>query len=180
MSWSTSARYALSPQFTSCSRTPEITPVVQLKTRENDAPQERVVAPGLPAGDEVEALVELREELRDLGRVVLQVGVDRHDDLAARLEEAGLERRGLPEVAAQVDHDDIRQLIVQSGSTDMLPSVEPSSTKTTSNGSSRGSSAAAISPVELLERALLVEQWNDDRDHVTGGYRRPRSASSAR
>src|SRR5687768_17690152 len=35
MPWRTCARYALSPQFTSCSRTPEMTPVVQLKIREN-------------------------------------------------------------------------------------------------------------------------------------------------
>ena len=34
MPWTTSARYALSPQLTSCSRTPEMTPVVQLKMRE--------------------------------------------------------------------------------------------------------------------------------------------------
>ena len=36
----------------------------------------------LPARHEVVALVELREQVRDLGRIVLQVGVDRDDDLA--------------------------------------------------------------------------------------------------
>ena len=72
-------------------------------------PAERVVTARLPAGDEVEALVELGEELRDLGRVVLEVGVDRHDDVAARLEEARLQRGRLPEVAAEVDDDDVRR-----------------------------------------------------------------------
>ena len=110
---STSARYALRPQFTSCSRTPETTAVAQLKTAREQPPQERVVAPRLPAGDEVEALVELGEELRDLRRIVLEVGVDRHDDVSARLEEAGLQRRRLAEVAPEVDDDDVRRLVVE-------------------------------------------------------------------
>ncbi len=38
----------------------------------------------LPAGDEVEALVELGEQPRDLGRIVLTVAVHRHDDVALR------------------------------------------------------------------------------------------------
>ena len=92
-----------------------MTPVVQLKMREKSAPQERIVPARLPAGHEVEALVELREELRDLGRIVLEVGVDRHDDLAARLEEAGLQRGRLPEVPAQADDHDVRVLVVEPG-----------------------------------------------------------------
>ena len=85
-----------------------------MKILREEPPQERVVAPRLPAGDEVEAFVELGEELRDLGGVVLEVGVDGHDDVAASLEEAGLQRRRLAEVPAEVDDDDVRQLVVES------------------------------------------------------------------
>ena len=63
-----------------------------------------------------------------------------------RLEEAGLERGRLPEVPAEADDDDVRRARRGAAEQDReLPSVEPSSTKTTSNGSSLGSSAAAIS-----------------------------------
>ena len=99
--------------MTSWSLTPETTAVAQLNQREKSRLQERVVAPRLPARDEVEALVELREQLRDLGRVVLEVGVDRHDDVAARLEETGLKRGRLAEVAPEVDDDDVRRLVVE-------------------------------------------------------------------
>ena len=78
-----------------------------------ESSQDRVVPSRLPAGDEVEALVELREHLRDLGGIVLEVGVDRHDELAASFEEPGLQRGSLPEVPAEVDHHDVRHLVVQ-------------------------------------------------------------------
>src|SRR5439155_22958733 len=62
------------------------------------AARDRVPAMRLPPGYEVESLVELREEARDLGRVVLEVAVDRDDDVALRIREAGGERCGLPDV----------------------------------------------------------------------------------
>ena len=79
-----------------------------------DAARERVAALRLPAGDEVVALVELREQPRDLGRVVLQVAVDRDDDLARGLAEAGVERGRLAEVAAQPDDADVVVRVVES------------------------------------------------------------------
>ena len=62
-------------------RHPARDPVEELR---RDAARERIAPPRLPARDEVEALVELREQVRDLGRVVLQVAVDRDHDVAAR------------------------------------------------------------------------------------------------
>ena len=53
------------------------------------SPRPRIVPPRLPARDEIEALVELGEELRDFGRVVLEVGVHGDDDVATSLEEPG-------------------------------------------------------------------------------------------
>ena len=61
-----------------------------LKTFDGSLRDERVAAVRLPARDEVEALVELGEQPRDLGRVVLAVAVDRDDDVARGLREARL------------------------------------------------------------------------------------------
>jgi hypothetical protein len=61
----------------------------------------------LPAGDEVEALVELREQPADLARVVLAVAVDGDDDVTLGLREPGLQRRRLAEVSAQADDADV-------------------------------------------------------------------------
>src|SRR5207249_11378563 len=68
-----------------------------------DAREERLAALDAPAADDVEAVLEPREQPRDVGRVVLSVAVERDDDGGARMREARRERRGLPEVAVQVD-----------------------------------------------------------------------------
>src|SRR5438093_1368627 len=60
----------------------------------HDPPAERIAALGLPAGDEVEALVQLREQARNLARVVLEVAVDRDDRLAVCVREPGCECGG--------------------------------------------------------------------------------------
>jgi hypothetical protein len=52
------------------------------------APPRRVLAQAPDRAHVVVALVHLREELRDLLGRVLQVGVERHDALAARVLEA--------------------------------------------------------------------------------------------
>ena len=88
-------------------------PVVQLKSAREQPPEERVVASRLPSRNEVEAFVELREHLRDLGRIVLEIGVDGHHELSLSLEEAGLQRGGLSEVPAQMDDDHVRHLVVE-------------------------------------------------------------------
>ena len=64
---------------------------------------EGVLAALLPAGHEVVALLERRDEVGDLGGVVLAVAVHRDDDVAAGGGEAVRERRRLAEVAPQLD-----------------------------------------------------------------------------
>ncbi len=71
--------------------------------RREPAP-EGISPPRLPAGDEVEPFVELRQEAWDLGRVVLQIAVDRDHELTLRLLEPRLESGRLAEVPSQA-HD---------------------------------------------------------------------------
>ena len=66
-----------------------------------DAPGQGVAALRLPAGDEVESFLELREQARDLCGIVLEVAVDRDDDVALRLREPRLQRGRLAEVAPE-------------------------------------------------------------------------------
>ena len=54
--------------------------------------------------------LERREEARDLGGIVLQVGVEGQDAVALRGVEAGRQRRRLAEVAAEADAVDVGML----------------------------------------------------------------------
>ena len=81
--------------------------------RDGNPSRQRVAPLRLPARDEVEALVELREQPRDLGGIVLKVAVDRDDDVALGFLEAGLQRGGLAEVAPEPDDAHLVVLRVQ-------------------------------------------------------------------
>src|SRR6266536_1763755 len=69
-------------------------PVEELR---RDAARQRVAAPRFPTRHEVEAFLELREQARNLGRIVLEVAVDRDDAVARGLRESGSERGGFAE-----------------------------------------------------------------------------------
>ena len=64
---------------------------------------ERVLALLLPARDQVEPALERRDQPRQLGRVVLQVGVHGHDHSPRASPEAGRQRGRLAVVAAEGD-----------------------------------------------------------------------------
>ncbi len=66
-------------------------------------PHRGILSVAAPAGAHVEALVELRQQHRNVVRVVLQIGIHRNDDLARREVESCLHRGGLAEVAAEVN-----------------------------------------------------------------------------
>jgi hypothetical protein len=71
-----------------------------------------VVALLAPAADHVVTLVELRDERRDVRRVVLQVRVQGNDHVAPGVRETRAQGSGLPEVPSETDHADpwIRRL----------------------------------------------------------------------
>src|SRR3954447_525665 len=63
----------------------------------DEAPHEWVLPVALPTGHEVIALVELREQIGNLGCVVLEIGVHRDDDVALCDGDPGIEGRCLSE-----------------------------------------------------------------------------------
>ena len=90
---------------------------------------EAVVALDAPPGREVEPAVEGAQQLRDLLRLVLAVGIHEHDDVAAGALEAGLQRGRLPVVPAQAQAAARCGWILPSSAiTSAVPSVLPSST----------------------------------------------------
>ena len=131
-----------------------------------DAPRDRVAALRLPARDEVVALVELRQQPRDLGGVVLQVAVNCHDDVACRLGEAGVERRRLAEVAAQADDADVVVRVVEP-----RQRAERAVGRAVVDEDGLPGAAVAVERrgqlvVEQRDAALLVVHGDDDRDHA--------------
>jgi len=57
-----------------------------------------------PAIDEIVPLLQLRDQTRDVGGIVLQISVKGDDDLSPCVRNAGGEGSSLAEVAAQADH----------------------------------------------------------------------------
>src|SRR6185437_8617260 len=76
--------------------------------RRHAAEDEVVGSLGAPSAHHVVAFLQLGEEARNLAGVVLQVAVHGDDEFTGGVVEAGGERRGLAEVAAQLDHEDAR------------------------------------------------------------------------
>src|SRR5262249_31122685 len=67
----------------------------------------RVLAILLPTRHEVESVLEAGEQLGDFGRIVLEVGVEGHDDVALRLAKSDGQCRGLAEVPTELDASDV-------------------------------------------------------------------------
>src|SRR6185295_4686859 len=73
-------------------------------TADEVAPYCGVLAVGSPPGDDVITLIELFEQARNVGRIVLQIRVERNDYIATRVIEPGHEGRCLSEVAAKIEN----------------------------------------------------------------------------
>ncbi len=133
---------------------------------------ELLVLPVLaPSGDHVGSGVELREQLADVGGIVLEIAVHRDDHLAAGRFDARAHRRGLAEIEPEADHVQLGPL-----RGDFLKREE-------------GAVAAAVVDADHFPRApelaelgeelveqrrdvlLFVEEWNDHRDLRRQGHR---------
>ena len=113
--------------------------------------------------DATSARVERVEQLRDVLRLVLQVAVHRHDQVAARAREPCVHRGVLAEVALEADRRArAGRRSCSARSFVNVSSVEPSSTKI-------GLPVAAVErrdepAVQLVDRPLLVQHRDHDRD----------------
>ena len=157
----------------SCSRTPETLPGDRVEDLRRDPARERVAPLRLPARDEVVALVELREQPGDLGGIVLQVAVNRHDDVPGGLAEARVERRRLAEVPAQADDADVVVRVVEPGER-----AEGAVGRAVVDEHGLPRPAVAVERgrqlvVEQRDAALLVVDGDDDRDHAARVPRSP-------
>ncbi len=128
-------------------------------------PRDRIAAMRLPAGDKIEALVQLGEQSRDLSGIVLQVAVDGDHGLSLSLVEAGHECGGLAEVAPESNDADV-----------LLGVVQPSERGECSVGGAvvdedrlpRGAERLERRPelvVEQCDASLFVMHRYDDGDH---------------
>ena len=125
----------------------------------------RILALRLPTRHEIEALVQLREQPRNLRRVVLEITVDGHDHVARCFREAGSERRGLAEVAAEPDDADVVVSAVQSRESRERPVGRP----VVDEDRFPGLCGCLEHLGELCEQRpdvfFLVVHRDDDRDH---------------
>src|SRR6266496_1356021 len=65
--------------------------------------RERVQARELPARHQIVALIQLRQEIRNLLGIILQIAIHRKDDLTPAATKAGDQRGCLPEVASEAN-----------------------------------------------------------------------------
>jgi len=105
------------------------------------------------------------EQARDLGRVVLKVAVHEDDDVPARGFQAGCQGGGLPEVAAELDDDDLGMALaelLQQGEAAVLAAVV--NVNDLVRPPERDQHTLEL-PVELGNALDLVVDGNDDRQH---------------
>ena len=130
--------------------------------RGEHAREERLLALAPPPAHHVPLGSEPREQAGDVGRIVLPVSVERDHQRAARVREAGRERRGLAEIAVQIDDPQMLVPGAQRAQAGQRPVpaavvhedelVEPSEL----------ACDARQLAVERLDVALLVVDRNDD------------------
>src|SRR5215217_1797889 len=135
------------------------------------AARPRIAPTGLPARYEVVALLELREQARDLCRVVLEVGIHRHDGVAAGMRESGCERRGFAEVAPEAYDPDRVALRAQSGQLGERAVCRPVVDEDDLPGAAERLECGADLREERSEARLLVVDGHDDREPDAAGGR---------
>ena len=126
----------------------------------------RIVTGLLPAADHVGPLVEPAQEAGDLGRVVLEVGVEREDPVAPRCLESRRQRGRLAEVAAEPDRADprilrgeFRQLAPRTVPAAIVHEDELERAQVTRGGNGRELG------VKRRQAPFLVVDGDDDADH---------------
>ena len=129
-----------------------------------EAADEVVAALPAPAAHDVVALVDLREQEADVGGIVLEVAVHRHDHGAAGVVEAGGHRRRLAEVPPQADE---LEAVVRRGESSEPPVGVVTAAVVDHDHLERASEpleARHERDVQRVDVVLLVVHRDDDRD----------------
>ena len=142
----------------------------QVRGAGRPSPQDAFAPVVTPAAHQVVAFFDLVQEERQILREVLQVGIHRDDEIAARGGQAGLQRGGLSEVAPQFDDAEtglgrdqrlgdversIRAAVVDEDELEAIAPLE---------SSDRGGETGR----EFSERRRLVVDGRDDADEHHG------------
>ena len=155
------------PQLWSCSRTPVSQLTIQLKTRDGPTLCQgswRTCFQPLTTSRPVSPH-RARQKAGDFARIVLQVGVERHDEFAAGRPESRRQRRRLAEIAAKANAVHPRIVRGQPAMISQEPSVEPSSTKTISSAYPWASATSASSVVQPAQALAFVVDRDDGGKH---------------
>ena len=143
--------------------------------------ERRLRRPGARAEDDVSlARDERLEDVGEVGGAVLEVGVEDRGELLCRVLQRRANGRALAEVPLVVDDLHVRRATRSSSSSSRVPSVEPSSTITSSRLGT-GSSAREGVVDRRLDRRALVEHGHEDGEATGHGSSvRPRRPTSYR
>lgn len=118
-----------------------------------------------PAVDNVVSVVDLREEVRDLCWIILQVGIHHHDDVATDRVHAGGEGCCFSEVSTEANAEDARVFICQLRNNG--PGFVSRSVVNENDFDVDGVGLARFQnlPVQFDQALFFVEHGNDDRQH---------------
>ena len=122
-----------------------------------------VLAPMAPTDDDVEAFVHLREQLLDVGRIVLQVTVHGNEDGAAGMLDAGSHGGSLPVIAAKLDHAHARIAARQSHGARERGVLAAVVHQNDLECNAQRLDGSDDGPVERVDVGLLIEQRNNHR-----------------
>ena len=123
-------------------------------------PAPRVLARDAAAARDVGAALDRRDQARDVLGLVLEVAVHRHDDLAPGARETRVHRRVLAEVALEADGAHARVGGVQA--LDRGPRSVGRAVVDEDQLERLSVECRYGAPIELLDRALLVQERHDD------------------
>src|SRR5689334_8439864 len=141
--------------------------------RGNLARDDLVLAPHTISGDEIVAFLELRNEERDVTRVILQIAIHGHDDVAARTVEPRLHGLRLAVVARELEEHDAR-IGGSDRSCNLGGGVPASIIHKHELPRAVVDERIANGIDEWANALLLVVEWNDDREVGDGEKRHAR------
>ena len=137
------------------------------------AREQLVLALVAPADDQVVAFPDLDEQLRDVGRIVLQVGVHGHQRGARGMLDAGHHGGGLAAVAAELDHLDPRIGGGQGGAAGEGVIAAAVVDEDDLEGERERRHGVHDRLVQRADARLLVERGHDHRQVERASHRRP-------